>query len=175
MLLKDAPKVKSMVEPIFKILQGDARQLIGNLPEVHCVVTSPPYHQKRVYGNSDQEVGRNRDLDDYINDLVGIFKSIPLHPQGSIWVNIGDKRSADGGLCYIPARFGLEMMKAGFILRDHVIWVKSQANDDGTRDGNRMTEPSPDRLNGNGDESFISPNRQMPGPIPSPSRCCGTT
>jgi hypothetical protein len=32
MLLKDAPKVKSMVEPMFKILRGDARQLIGNLP-----------------------------------------------------------------------------------------------------------------------------------------------
>jgi site-specific DNA-methyltransferase (adenine-specific) len=155
MLLKDAPKVKSMVEPMFKILRGDARQLIGNLPEVHCVVTSPPYHQKRVYGNSDREVGRNEDLDDYINDLVDIFKSIPLHPQGSIWVNIGDKRSAEGGLCYIPARFGLEMMKAGFILRDHVIWVKSQANDDGTRDGNRMTEPCPDRLNGNGHEGIL--------------------
>jgi DNA modification methylase len=134
-------------EPFYTILQGDVRDLIADLPEVHCVITSPPYYDKSfVYGDSDREIGHEANVDAYIATLVDVFKAIPLHPAGSIWVNISDTRR-DGRLLNVPARFSLAMQAAGFHLIDVVIWAKSVVRDDGTTIGNFMTEPVLDRLN----------------------------
>jgi site-specific DNA-methyltransferase (adenine-specific) len=141
-------------EPHFRILQGDVRQLIADLPEVHCVITSPPYYDKIDYGDSDREIGHEQSVDAYIAGLVDIFKAIPLHPQGSIWVNIGDKR-LKGNLLDIPARFSRAMQANGFRQVDAVVWAKSVAMADGTTIGNHMPEPCRDRLNGNGYEMLF--------------------
>ncbi len=149
--------------PFFDLLEGDARTLVQTLPKVHSVVTSPPYYRQRVYGAEPQtEIGQDINADDYIDDLVGVFSSIPLHKQGSIWVNIGDKRNKSGGLMNIPAKFRLAMMAAGFQLVDHVVWAKSVVCDDGTTLGNHMPEPSWHRFNGNGHEPFLRFTRCKP-------------
>jgi len=119
---------------------------------VHAVVTSPPYFQQRKYGDCDKEIGREKTVDEYCFSLVSIFNSIQLHKQGSIWVNIGDKRSNEGGLLNVPEQFALKMLQTGWLLIDKVIWAKIEDNEDGTTDGNCMTEPANYRLNSNGFE-----------------------
>jgi site-specific DNA-methyltransferase (adenine-specific) len=141
--------------PFFNLLQGDARKLIPSMPQVHCVVTSPPYFRQRIYGdNSAEEIGQNRDVDDFLADLVGVFGGIDLHPQGSVWVNLGDKRHKNGMLLCIPERFVLAMAHAGFRLIDRVIWAKSEAFEDGTTNGNFAPEPCRNRLNDKAQEPF---------------------
>lgn len=137
------------MKPTYNIFQGDAAELLNSKLSntvVHCVVTSPPYFNQRKYGNLKTEIGLETDVELYIETLVSIFESINLHPRGSIWVNIGDKR-LDGALQNIPARFVESMRKVGFRLIDSVIWAKLIDNVDGTTIGNCMTEPCKGRLN----------------------------
>ncbi len=138
-------------EPFYKILQGDVRELIADLPEVHCVITSPPYFRKIPYGDSELEIGHEATVDEYVAKLVNVYKAIPLHPQGSIFVNLGDKR-VDGGLLNIPSQFSLAMQAAGFVLVDVIIWAKAVAKVDGNIDGRIRIEPCAGRLNSSGFE-----------------------
>ena len=143
------------MQPTFEIINSDIRDAVSKLPIVHTVVCSPPYFQQRKYGDDlTHEIGRDKDAERYIANLVDVFKAIPLHDAGSIWINIGDKRM-DGALLNIPARFSLAMIDAGFDLIDHVIWSKSEVYDDGHTIGNCMTEPCHGRLNANGHEPMF--------------------
>ncbi len=58
---------------------------------VHCVVTSPPYWGKVIYG-VEGELGLDETPLLYVNKLVEIFRGIRkvLHPTGTVWLNIGD-------------------------------------------------------------------------------------
>jgi DNA modification methylase len=134
----------------FEILCGDARSLVGSLErQVQCVVTSPPYFQLKAYGDSDQEVGIEGDPSTYVQTLCDIFDAVPLHPQGSIWVNLRDKRT-DGRLQAVPERFAIEMQERGWQFIDRVVWAKAGLARDGSTLGNYMVEPAAGRLNGNG-------------------------
>jgi site-specific DNA-methyltransferase (adenine-specific) len=142
----------------FSILQGNALDILSGLSEiiswmgeyVHCVVTSPPYFRKRFYGESDQEIGNEKDVSEYISTIADYFDAIPLHPLGSVWVNLGDKRI--GGLSMVPERFALEMIKRKWILLDNVIWAKVVVDNQGKTQGHCMIDPAQGRLNGNGYE-----------------------
>lgn len=133
---------------------GDVLENLKKITQpVNCVITSPPYYKKRRYGASTQELGQEKSVKEYIKNLCQVFNAIPLHPKGSLWVNIGDKRNKNGGLIQVPEMFTLYMTKKyGWSLVDHVIWAKSYVNNDGTTDGNVMPEPAVGRLNGNGHE-----------------------
>jgi DNA modification methylase len=145
-----------MIPPsTFSIITGDIRDVISQVPTVHCVVTSPPYFGKMSYGSSDAEVGHEGSPDEYVAALCDILESIPLHELGSIWVNIGDKRGSNGGLIGIPSMFSLEMRRRRFLLTDDIVWAKGVTDRDGAIVGNFMTEPAPGRLNGNGWESLF--------------------
>jgi DNA modification methylase len=136
----------------YKLLLGDAGEKSKEIPlQVNCVMTSPPYFQKRKYGDSGSEIGQEKDENDFISKLVNIFDSVPLHPLGSVWVNLGDTRDKNG-LMMIPEKFAIAMMKNKWRLVDKVIWAKIQVDDDGTTEGGCMIEPAKKRLNGNGHE-----------------------
>lgn len=141
--------------PHCRIFAADARDVIPLLPTIHCVVTSPPYFDKMEYGPSHAEVGHERTPERYVANLCDILCAIRLHPLGSIWLNIGDKRGRNGGLIGVPSMFSLEMRRRGWLLMDDVIWAKGVTNRDGSIVGNFMTEPAPGRLNGNGWESLF--------------------
>jgi DNA modification methylase len=140
----------------FSILRGNAIVVLKELPaKVDCVITSPPYYKQRDYGSSSDELGRESSVAQYISNLVDVFKSIPLNPWASVWVNIGDKRGRHGELLSINARFCIAMSDAGFYLVDHVIWAKESVRIDGTSVGQAMIEPAARRLNGNGHEPLF--------------------
>lgn len=139
----------------WEVLCGDARELVKSLDrQVHCVLTSPPYFNLKAYGPDPLEIGREADAHDYIETLCGIFDAIPLHPLGSLWVNLRDKRD-DRALQCIPERFIVAMQDRGWHLLDRIVWAKSALNADGTTLGNHMVEPAPRRLNGNGWEFML--------------------
>jgi DNA modification methylase len=140
-------------EPFFRILQCDVRELLADLPVVHCVICSPPYFNLITYGDSDRRIGHELTVEAFIATLVAIFVAIPLHPLGSIWVNIADSRR-DGHLLNVPGRFIAAMQAAGFRLVDDVVWAKVVATRDGTT-GRVLPEPCADRLNANGYEPFF--------------------
>jgi len=140
----------------YRLLHGDARDLVATLEEpVHCVVTSPPYFGKISYGDAAGEIGHEPDVEAYVGVLCGIFGSIPLHPRGSLWVNIGDTRDDRGGLLGVPGLFAQAMREQGWILVDEVVWAKIIDLENGETIGSCMPEPCNGRLNGNGHEMLF--------------------
>lgn len=81
------------------ILIGDVRKRLKELSDqsVNCCVTSPPYWGLRDYGNDDQ-IGLEQNPDDFINELVAIFREVKrvLRDDGTLWVNMGDSYSGSG-------------------------------------------------------------------------------
>ena len=133
---------------------------------VDCVITSPPYFNLRCYTDDPREIGREVTPQEYIDNMIEIFREIyrVLKPEGTVWVNIADtyagnkkdnsdlkwesanndsinKRLPDGykrkDLIGIPWQFAFAMRdRLGFYLRQDIIWDKS---------GNAMPEPVKDR------------------------------
>jgi len=144
-----------------RIINGDIsdRFVSSEIGEVHCVVTSPPYFQQRKYGEDSSELGKEDSVEEYATRLCDIFDSIPLHPLGSLWVNIGDKRIKKG-LSMAPYVFAIEMTRRGWMVADNVVWAKVIIDESGVNDGHCMVEPATWRLNSNGHESIFRFVRQ---------------
>ena len=118
----------------FDVIQGDAREVVGSLKQVHCVLTSPPAYGVGAPNGSPLEIGHEADARDYIETLCQVLGAVPLHPLGSLWVNLNDRR--DGRvLLGIPERFIVEMVAQGWQLLDHAIWGQSALLADGTTRG----------------------------------------
>ena len=103
------PLIPDFSSKPYEIYCGDARETIRRLKaggtQFDCVVTSPPYFNQRMYGDDPREIGResgNGGVDSFISNLVSIFRKIPVRPWASLWVNLGDKRSAKGALMGVP-------------------------------------------------------------------------
>lgn len=111
---------------------------------IDCCVTSPPYYGLRDYG-IDGQIGLEKSVDEYIYNLVGVFREIRriLRPDGTLWINISDTYSqrsrADGyikrkELCLIPYRLMLELQKDGWYVRQDIIWNKPNAMPESAKD-----------------------------------------
>lgn len=117
------------------ILRGDARSLIGTIEDVQSLITSPPYWLHRDYGSS---LGHERYPESYVENLADILDQAKLRLDGTMWVNIGDTY-VDKCLQMIPAQFALAMIRRGWILREEIVWHKTNcrpesASDRHTRD-----------------------------------------
>ena len=121
--------------PRNQVLIGNAIDLINCLKEssIDTVITSPPYFSLRDYGHIDQ-IGSETRVEDWINKLLLVIDGIArvLKPTGSLWLNIGDtySRSIQKGakpksLLLGPERLGVELIKRGWIIRNKVIWAKT--------------------------------------------------
>ena len=55
-------------------------------------VTSPPYYGLRDYGGEENQVGQEETPEEYINNMVEIFRLVRdnLMDDGTLWLNIGD-------------------------------------------------------------------------------------
>ena len=120
----------------YKLYHGDAGSVLKIVQNdsVDCVVTSPPYFQLRQYKEEidDKEIGQERNVHDYITNLVNVFNNVKpiLKDSGTLWVVIGDTyvksdpQYSRKCLYGVPWRFALAMIDAGWILRQDVIWNK---------------------------------------------------
>lgn len=92
--------------PDFQVFNGDCRNILRELEDssFNSCVTSPPYWGLRDYGNDDQ-IGLEENPDEYVEELVAIFKEIRrvLRDDGVLWLNLGDSyaghnsRASNGG------------------------------------------------------------------------------
>ena len=92
---------------------------------VQTIMTSPPYFNQRNYGY-DEQIGLEKTIDEYIENLMKVFDECyrVLYPQGSLFLNIGDKY-VNGELMSLPHRIAIRMMDGGWIQRNCIIWKKT--------------------------------------------------
>jgi len=91
---------------------------------IDCVFTSPPYWNKRNYANS--SLGSEENPQKYVGNLIDHFQDTQrvLKKTGSFFLNIGDTYEK-GNLQNIPHRIVIGLQDNGWILRNTIIWHKS--------------------------------------------------
>jgi site-specific DNA-methyltransferase (adenine-specific) len=121
--------------PRNQLLIGDARSQLALLPSssVDCVITSPPYFALRDYGHPDQ-LGLETTVDEWVRELLPVCREIRrvLKPTGGLWLNVGDSYSHHAregapkkSLLLGPQRLALALVADGWVLRNHVVWAKT--------------------------------------------------
>ncbi|TGM06002.1 site-specific DNA-methyltransferase [Leptospira barantonii] len=122
----------------FEIFQGDSSQVTKEfsknetrIESIDCLVTSPPYFQKRTYlENFDPlisfEIGREKQSRLYFQNLKETFKEIRplLKNTATVFVNIGDT-FRDGQALGIPSGFVKMMKRIGYHFIQEIVWAKS--------------------------------------------------
>lgn len=123
---------------------------------IDCIVTSPPYYQLRDYGN-DRQIGLENSYKEYVDSLVEVFNEAKrvLKGSGTMFIVIGDTYSGSSigmrngsgidvrvrdysfrtnlnelprkSLMQIPSRLAIALQDDGWILRNEIIWHKTNA------------------------------------------------
>ncbi len=130
--------------PRNQILQGDALRTLQDLPSssVDQIVTSPPYFRLRDYGVTGQ-LGLEASVNEWVEELRGVMAECArvLVPTGTVWLNLGDTYStnlAEGvprkGLLFGPERLALALASDGWIVRNKIIWAKTNTVPTSVRD-----------------------------------------
>ncbi|MGH3928202.1 MAG: DNA-methyltransferase, partial [Pseudonocardiaceae bacterium] len=121
--------------PLNRILVGDARARLAELPDaaVDSIITSPPYWALRDYGH-DGQLGAEATVDAWADEIAALAVEFArvLTPTGSLWLNLGDSyaRTPNDGaakksLLLAPQRVALRLTRSGWLLRNQVIWAKT--------------------------------------------------
>ncbi|MGB3777876.1 MAG: site-specific DNA-methyltransferase [Tunicatimonas sp.] len=166
-LLVDANQID---ENVSQIILGDTRHVLENLPSdfYAACITSPPYWGKRDYGVPNQ-IGAEDDLDEYIENLVVIFREVKqkLKDDGTLWLNLGDsytsgnrtwrapdKKNPARSMSYrpptpqglkpkdligVPWQVALALQKDGWYLRSDIIWYKPNCQPESVKDRPTMS------------------------------------
>ena len=89
------------------------------------IFTSPPYWNKRTY-TTEKELGSESTPKEFVDNLVEHFTDCKrvLKDTGSMFIVIGDTFH-DGCLQSIPHRFTIGLVERGWILRNTIIWSKT--------------------------------------------------
>ena len=125
-------------------LVGDVRTRLRELPDnsIDSIVTSPPYFGVRNYGHEDQ-MGAEKYVEHWAEDLREVCREAArvLKPTGALWLNLGDTYARNPGegapsksLLLGPARLALALLRDGWILRNQVVWAKSNPMPSSVRD-----------------------------------------
>lgn len=131
-----------------QILIGDALTRLAELPtaSVDAVITSPPYFALRDYGAAGQ-LGLEPTVEEWVTNVRAVCRELArvLKPTGGFWLNVGDSYShhaTEGApkksLLLGPQRLALALAADGWVVRNHVIWAKT----------NPMPSNVTDRLSG---------------------------
>jgi len=101
---------------------------------VDCVFTSPPYWGLRDYGHPEQ-VGNESTTAQYIASLLDVFDEVRrvVKPTGSAWVLIGDTYRCKS-LALVPECLAVGLAAQGWIIRNVVIWRKTDPLPESVRD-----------------------------------------
>ncbi len=90
-----------------------------------CIHESSILEQKEV-SNKNGWLGNEKTPEEYVNNLVSHFDDVyrVLKNEGSFFLNIGDTYQ-DGNLLNIPHRIAIALQDEGWILRNTIIWSKT--------------------------------------------------
>lgn len=118
------------------ILIGDATEQLRTLAtgSIDCAIFSPPYYQLRNYNREARQIGLEATITGWVEHLRAVMAEVArvLTPTGSAWLDLGDSYSRDPrygapakGLLLAPERLLLALSDDGWIVRNKVIWAKS--------------------------------------------------
>jgi len=113
-----------------EIVVGDCREVLKKLPDasVNLIITSPPYFNQRTYTeNDDRELGTERKIEQYLDNLIDIFRQCVrvVRDDGSLIVNMGDKY-VNTNLMLVPYRFAIRACDATAVtLINNICWHKT--------------------------------------------------
>jgi site-specific DNA-methyltransferase (adenine-specific) len=135
--------------PRNQILTGDAAQTLRQLPEssIDCVVTSPPYYGLRDYA-ADGQLGLEDDVTGWVQDLRSVCREVArvLKPSGAFWLNLGDSFSRHTrygappkALLLAPERLLMALAADGWLVRNKVVWAKTNPMPSSSRDRLTLT------------------------------------
>lgn len=148
-----------------RIIVGDSKEALKKIPDnsIQSCITSPPYWGLRDY-DVDTQVGAEESLEDYIQNLVEIFREVrrTLSSDGTLWLNLGDSYTSGGrtwrapdkknpgrGMDYrpptpeglkskdligVPWRVALALQADGWYLRSDIIWNKPNCQPESVKD-----------------------------------------
>lgn len=111
-----------------QVLQGNCIQVLQTLPEnsIDCIYTCPsPFN---YYENEPNYIGGEKNLDNYIENLVEICNACSrvLKTTGNLFIQIPDQFSTLGTLLGIPTKFEMRMRGEGWALNDRLIWHRTE-------------------------------------------------
>lgn len=96
--------------------------------KVNAIITSPVFPgNQRTYSNNPKELGKEKNIDEYINNICDIMDECyrVLSKSGVMMVHLGDVYDKNGSLCNAPHRVVIEMMRRKpFILRNTIVIKK---------------------------------------------------
>lgn len=119
----------------YNILHGNAKDVLEELShnskeknKYRLVVTSPPYFKHRNYGQKTDEIGQEKNVEDYLNNLVDVFAKCKdlMTEDGSLFIVIGDTRRNHQKLM-IPHRLAINLTEIGYYFQEDIIWYKKNA------------------------------------------------
>ncbi|WP_308425716.1 DNA-methyltransferase [Pilimelia terevasa] len=144
-----------------ELLLGDAHQVLSAMPDgsVDCVVTSPPFWGLRDYTVTGQ-YGLESCVEEYVDRLVAVFAQLRrvLKPSGTAWLNLGDcytsperhttayapnsrkEQHASArllpakNLVGVPWRTAFALQADRWVLRNAVVWAKTNPMPESVRD-----------------------------------------
>ena len=93
--------------------------------EVQTIFTSPPYWNKRTY-SKEEGLGNEKTSEEFVVNLSEHLKDCKrvLNNRGSFFLNLGDT-FYNGNLQNVPHRVILKLQEQGWILRNTIIWSKT--------------------------------------------------
>ena len=126
-LTKETTTVKELVtENLYKIFQANAMNL-SFLEDglVDLVFTSPPYYCLRDYETGAIQLGNEKTVEEFIENLVKVFMecSRVMKPTASMFINIMDSYK-DGALLNVPGKLKQALMDKGLMLVSEIVWAK---------------------------------------------------
>ena len=93
--------------------------------EVQTIFTSPPYWNKRKY-SEEEGLGNEKTSEEFVVNLSEHLRDCKrvLNERGSFFLNLGDT-FYNGNLQNVPHRVILKLQEQGWILRNTIIWSKT--------------------------------------------------
>ena len=93
---------------------------------VDLIFTSPPYWNKRTYDDESSGLGNEKSPKEYVENLVSHFRDSKrvLKDTGSFFLVLGDTY-LNKNLQNIPHRVTIGLQDEGWILRNTIIWKKT--------------------------------------------------
>jgi len=93
--------------------------------EVQTIFTSPPYWNKRTY-SEEKGLGNEKTSEEFIINISEHLRDCKrvLNERGSFFLNLGDT-FYNGNLQNVPHRVILKLQEQGWILRNTIIWSKT--------------------------------------------------
>jgi DNA modification methylase len=109
---------------------------------VQTIITSPPYFNMRDYGTGKSQLGNEKKVEEFINNLVSIFDDAKrvLKDEGSLFVNINDCVIDNEYQC-VPELFLINMKLKGWVYIDNYLWLKPNPQYSDTKMSIRNFEP----------------------------------